>query len=128
MEKDIQKRGSMKLNETPWRKKIHETEDYIVFEDGFPVTEGHLLFVPKQDQIENLVHCWRAAHEWGERWVLEEYCDGYNIGQNIGTAAGQTVMYSHVHLIPRRYGDMQDPRGGVRYVIPEKGNYRANER
>ena len=125
---NIQKNNSMKLNETPWRKKIYETEDYIVFEDGFPVTEGHLLFVPKQDQIENLVHCWRAAHEWGERWVLEEYCDGYNIGQNIGTAAGQTVMYSHVHLIPRRHGDMPDPRGGVRHVIPEKGNYRANKR
>lgn len=118
----------MKINETPWRKKIYETENYIVFEDGFPVTEGHLLFVPKQDQIEHLVHCWRAAHEWGERWVLEECCDGYNIGQNIGTSAGQTVMYSHVHLIPRRYGDMPDPRGGVRHVIPEKGNYRVNER
>jgi diadenosine tetraphosphate (Ap4A) HIT family hydrolase len=118
----------MMINETPWRNKVYETEDYVVFEDGFPVTEGHLLFVPKQDQTENLVHCWQQAHEWGERWVLEGYCDGYNIGQNVGAAAGQTVMYSHVHLIPRRYGDMQDPRGGVRHVIPEKGNYRANER
>jgi diadenosine tetraphosphate (Ap4A) HIT family hydrolase len=118
----------MKINETPWTEKVYETPDYIVFKDGFPVTEGHLLFVPKQDQIENLVNCWHAAYNWGERWILEEYCDGYNIGQNIGTAAGQTVMYSHVHLIPRRYGDMHDPRGGVRHVIPEKGNYRANER
>ena len=50
--------------------------------------------------------------------------DAYNIGQNIGEAAGQTVMYPHVHLIPRRGGDMNDPRGGVRHVIPEKGNYK----
>jgi diadenosine tetraphosphate (Ap4A) HIT family hydrolase len=118
----------MKINETPWTEKVYETEDYVVFKDGFPVTEGHLLFVPKQDQIEQLVHCWQEAYEWGERWVLEDYCDGYNIGQNIGTAAGQTVMYPHIHLIPRRHGDMPDPRGGVRHVIPEKGNYRANER
>jgi len=118
----------MKINETPWTEKVYETEDYIVFKDGFPVTEGHLLFVPKQDKIENLVHCWQQAYEWGERWILEEYCDGYNIGQNIGTTAGQTVMYSHVHLIPRRQGDMTDPRGGVRHVIPEKGKYRDNER
>ena len=118
----------MKINETPWTEKVYETEDYVVFKDGFPVTEGHLLFVPKVNMIENLVLCWQEAYEWGERWVLEDYCDGYNMGQNIGTAAGQTVMYPHVHLIPRRYGDMKDPRGGVRHVIPEKGNYRANER
>jgi len=55
------------------------------------------------------------------------YCDGFNIGQNIGASAGQTVMYPHIHLIPRNTGDMEDPRGGVRHVIPEKGNYKKNE-
>jgi diadenosine tetraphosphate (Ap4A) HIT family hydrolase len=118
----------VKINEIPWTEKVYETEDYVVFKDGFPVTEGHLLFVPKVNMIDNLVLCWKAAHEWAERWIIEGYCDGYNIGQNIGTAAGQTVMYPHIHLIPRRHGDMTDPRGGVRHVIPEKGNYRANER
>jgi diadenosine tetraphosphate (Ap4A) HIT family hydrolase len=117
----------MKINETPWTDRVYETEDYIVFKDGFPVTEGHLLFVPKVNMIDNLVLCWKAAYAWAEQWIIEEYCDGYNIGQNIGSAAGQTVMYPHVHLIPRRHGDMKDPRGGVRHVIPEKGNYRANE-
>ena len=57
--------------------------------------------------------------------VARIYVDNKNrIGQNIGEAAGQTVMYPHVHLIPRRAGDMDDPRGGVRHVIPEKGNYK----
>jgi diadenosine tetraphosphate (Ap4A) HIT family hydrolase len=50
--------------------------------------------------------------------------DGFNIGINWGEAAGQTVMYPHVHLIPRFVGDMADPRGGVRHVIPAKGNYK----
>jgi len=55
--------------------------------------------------------------------VRNKICDGFNIGQNVGEAAGQTVMYPHVHLIPRKKGDMEDPRGGVRNVIPAKGNY-----
>ena len=118
----------MKINETPWTEKVYETEDYVVFKDGFPVTEGHILFVPKANTPDKIVECYKAAYEHGERWLTYYYCDGYNIGQNIGTSAGQTVMYPHVHLIPRRYGDMPDPRGGVRHVIPEKGNYRANER
>jgi ATP adenylyltransferase len=52
---------------------------------------------------------------------------GYNVGLNVGESAGQTCMYPHVHLIFRRNGDMSDPRGGVRHVIPEKGNYRSKE-
>ena len=118
----------MKINETPWTDIVYETEDYIVFKDGFPVTEGHLLFVPKINSYDNIMACYKAAYDHGEGWLKYYYCDGYNVGQNIGTAAGQTVMYPHIHLIPRRHGDMPDPRGGVRHVIPEKGNYRANER
>ena len=56
------------------------------------------------------------------------YCDAFNLGQNVGEVAGQTVMWPHVHLIPRRKGDMDDPRGGVRHVIPEKGNYKQKEK
>ena len=69
-----------------------------------------------------------AAYALGDKWVEEGYCDGYNIGQNKGEAAGQTIMYPHIHLIPRRDGDMEDPRGGVRHVIPEKGNYKKWEK
>ena len=54
--------------------------------------------------------------------------DGYNIGINNGAAAGQTVMHVHMHLIPRYAGDTSDPRGGVRWIFPEKAVYWANER
>jgi diadenosine tetraphosphate (Ap4A) HIT family hydrolase len=56
--------------------------------------------------------------------VADGECDAFNVGLNMGTAAGQTVMYPHVHLIPRRTGDVEDPIGGVRNVIPGKGNYK----
>jgi diadenosine tetraphosphate (Ap4A) HIT family hydrolase len=65
-----------------------------------------------------------AALEDGNRMVESGKCDGFNIGFNSGTAAGQTVMYPHVHLIPRRQGDVEDPVGGVRNTIPGKGNYK----
>ena len=70
-----------------------------------------------------LTACFTAAYKWGYDWVERGYCDAFNIGQNVGKEAGQTVMYPHVHLIPRRVGDMDDPKGGVRGVIPEKQKY-----
>jgi diadenosine tetraphosphate (Ap4A) HIT family hydrolase len=60
----------------------------------------------------------------GNHMVVSGECDGFNIGFNSGEAAGQTVMYPHIHLIPRRTGDVEDPVGGVRNTIPGKGNYR----
>jgi len=119
-----EKNLTIKLNETPWQERVFECEHYIVFEDKFPVTENHLLFVPTENTRANIALCWAAAYEWGARMIDDQQCDGFNLGQNIGRAAGQTVMYPHVHLIPRRFGDMTDPRGGVRHVIPEKGNYK----
>ena len=63
------------------------------------------------------------AYDFGKRMVDDGECDAYNVGMNCGISAGQTVMYPHIHLIPRRRGDMADPAGGVRHVIPEKGKY-----
>jgi diadenosine tetraphosphate (Ap4A) HIT family hydrolase len=83
-----------------------------------------LLFVPTKETPENILECYRAACLDGHAGCQEGKWDGFNIGQNCGEAAGQTVMYPHVHMIPRRVGDMVDPRGGVRHVIPEKGNYK----
>jgi len=117
-------RETMTFNEIPWKDVLVDTREYTVFKDGFPVTEGHVLFVPKVEDWDHLAKCYKAAYAWGYGWVQKGYCDAYNIGQNIGEEAGQTVMYPHVHLIPRRKGDMEDPRGGVRHVIPERGNYR----
>ena len=114
------------LNEkrAPWTDIEYRTKDFWVFRDAYAVTEGHLLFVPTQEEFSNVVECFKAAHKFGYSGVESKQWDGYNVGQNIGEAAGQTVMYPHVHMIPRRNGDMEDPRGGVRHVIPERGNYK----
>lgn len=99
-------------------KKFH------IFKDKYPVTEGHLLFVPLYENYDCLMECYKAAYKFGHDMMMRGLCDGFNIGQNVGESAGQTVNYPHVHLIPRRTGDVEDPRGGIRHVIPEKGNYR----
>lgn len=106
----------------------------LVVEDGFPVSPGHTLFIPRR----HVATLWEAtADERGAIWrALEERRaeldgtlrpppDGYNVGVNVGAAAGQTVMHLHVHLIPRWSGDVPDPRGGVRWVVPAKANYLA---
>jgi diadenosine tetraphosphate (Ap4A) HIT family hydrolase len=117
------RKNFMQFNELPWTDVVIDTRDFVVFKDGYPVTEGHVLFVPKVEDWEHLAKCYKAAYGWGYDWVQNGYCDSFNIGQNVGKEAGQTVEWPHVHLIPRRKGDMEDPRGGVRHVIPHMGNY-----
>jgi diadenosine tetraphosphate (Ap4A) HIT family hydrolase len=111
----------------PWTNVMYDTRDFVVFEDAYPVTEGHTLVVPKINTQEELLKCFRFAVTMGNDNVSAAgtTITGYNIGLNIGESAGQTCMYPHVHLIFRRDGDTEDPRGGVRHVIPEKGNYYA---
>ena len=113
----------------PWDLMVERLTAFsvAVFQDRYPVTSGHLLFVPQYNTDTVIMDCFRTAMQEGRRMVADGECDAFNIGINCGTAAGQTVMYPHVHLIPRRVGDMPDPRGGVRHVIPEKGNYKKNE-
>ena len=122
MQNDLTKALDEKL--APWTEIEYRTKDFWVFRDAFPVTQGHLLFVPTYQKSENLYECFKAAYKFGYDGVETEQWEGFNIGQNVGQVAGQTVMYPHVHMIPRRKGDMEDPRGGVRHVIPEKGNYK----
>ena len=100
--------------------------------DRFPVSEGHLLVVTNRhiadwfDATEEEHFAILEALRIGRAKVLEKYVtDGFNIGVNIGQAAGQTIPHLHVHLIPRCDGDMPDPTGGVRHVIPERGNYKC---
>jgi diadenosine tetraphosphate (Ap4A) HIT family hydrolase len=119
---ELEKALASKL--APWTEIEYRTKTFWVFKDAYAVTEGHLLFVPTETKMENLHECFKAAYKFGYDGVVSEKWDGFNIGQNCGEAAGQTVMYPHVHMIPRRAGDMEDPRGGVRHVIPERGNYR----
>ena len=108
----------------PWTELVSENEHVAVYRDAYPVTPGHLLFVPISNTDENILVCMGAALLQGQQMVASGQCDGFNVGVNMGRAAGQTVMYPHVHLIPRRKGDVEDPVGGVRNTIPGKGNYR----
>lgn len=102
----------------------------FVIRDGFPVSDGHTLIIP----CRHVASFFETTHE--ERRALLDLLDiahedietsyspdGYNIGINDGTAAGQTVYHLHIHLIPRYNGDRPDPRGGVRFVIPDKADY-----
>lgn len=100
------------------------------FEDRYPVGRGHTLIVPRRHvatyfeaTAAEQVAMWGLLDEAKARLDALHQPDGYNIGINVGAAAGQTVFHLHVHLIPRYDGDMADPRGGVRHVIPEKGKY-----
>ena len=111
----------------PWDLKVGEYSDYhvSVFQDRYPVTQGHLLFVPQYNTDEVITDCFESAMRHGRRMVQDGECDAFNVGINMGEAAGQTVMYPHVHLIPRRLGDCADPVGGVRGVIAGQANYKA---
>ena len=110
----------------PWDLKVDELCDFhvTVFQDRYPVTPGHLLFVPTYNTKEVINDCFYSAMVKGQSMVEAGECEAFNIGLNMGRPAGQTVMYPHVHLIPRRAGDCEDPVGGVRNVIPGKGNYK----
>jgi diadenosine tetraphosphate (Ap4A) HIT family hydrolase len=106
-------------------------EHAAAFEDGFPISPGHTLIVPRRHEADLLA---LAEEEQAAIWSLIApvrqmieaqwgAADGYNIGVNIGTAAGQTIAHAHLHLIPRWHGDVADPRGGVRWVVPSKAAY-----
>ena len=84
----------------PWTDVLIDTKDFTVYKDGYPVTEGHVLFVPREENWKSMTKCFEAAYKWGYDWVERGYCDAFNIGQNVGESAGQTVNYPHVHLIP----------------------------
>ena len=112
--------------DAPWPDEhiVHEDENIVVYKDGFPVTEGHLLFVPKKkERRSDITQCFEYAYDWGVRGILEYKWEGFNVGINQNEVAGQSVMWPHVHMIPRRKGDTPYPKGGVRHVIPLKGNY-----
>jgi ATP adenylyltransferase len=108
----------------PWDNKIKDRSLVAVYLDKYPCTPGHRLYVPKTDHPNWIVEAMEDALADGNHMVESGECDGFNIGFNSGVAAGQTVMYPHVHLIPRRNGDVEDPVGGVRNTIPGKGNYK----
>jgi len=113
----------------PWTDTVSELSNshVTVFRDAYPVTEGHLLFVPRANTDESVVVAMGMALLIGRQMVQNNQCDAFNVGINMGEAAGQTVMYPHIHLIPRHTGDTVDPVGGVRGVIPGQANYRKGD-
>ena len=110
----------------PWDNLVWEDFHVAVYKDAYPVTKGHLLFVPKFNTPGVIADAMASALTQGQRMVDNQECEAFNIGINMGTAAGQTVMYPHVHLIPRRKGDCEDPTGGVRGVIARQQNYKIS--
>ena len=112
----------------PWDLEVERLSDFhvAVFQDRYPVAVGHLLFVPQYNTDTVINDCFETAMREGRRMVRDGECDAFNIGINMGQAAGQTVMYPHVHLIPRKHGDCADPVGGVRGVIVGQANYKAS--
>lgn len=113
----------------PWTEVEIDTKEFVVYTDIYPVTEGHTLVVPKQNTEENILKCFNFALTMGNDNIRSENNNitGYNVGINMGKSAGQTCMYPHVHLIFRRDGDMDDPQGGVRGVLPTKQSYNKDE-
>ncbi len=114
----------------PTDRVFAQNQLVIALWDGYPVSPGHALIIPRrhvpslfdateqeQSALLVMVNSARAIIDRSHR------PDGYNIGLNVGAAAGQTVFHLHVHVIPRFVGDVDDPRGGVRHVIPAKANY-----
>ena len=103
---------------------------YAIY-DGFPVTEHHCLIIPQRHAEtyfdltdEEREACHQLMVELRAKIQEEDNSvNGFNIGMNNGQSAGQTVFHSHLHLIPRRTNDADDPRGGVRGVIPDKQKY-----
>ena len=108
-----------------------ENDLALSFKDLYPVTNGHTLVIPKRKvqsffdlTEEETAAMFELLHLQKEDLKNKDSSiTGFNIGVNDGEDAGQTIMHCHMHLIPRRSGDMEDPRGGVRGVIPEKQSY-----
>ena len=110
---------------------IAENELAYAVHDGYPVTEFHTLIIPKRhaatyfdltdderDACYQLLNESKASIE-----ITDPLVTGFNMGMNNGESAGQTIFHCHIHLIPRRDGDTENPRGGVRGVIPSKQQY-----
>ena len=111
---------------------LADDELTVIYKDGFPVSPGHTVIIPRRhfatlfDATPEEQTALLAALDKAKAILDERHKpDGYNIGINHGKAGGQSVPHLHIHVIPRYLGDKEDPRGGVRWVLPEKAKYWA---
>jgi len=109
---------------------LSECEHTITFIDTYPATPGHTLIVPKRhfasffEATEDELLAIGKAIQKAKVILDEEFSpDAYNIGINVGEAAGQSVDHLHVHVMPRYVGDVEDPKGGLRWILRNKANY-----
>ncbi len=114
----------------PGSAVIARNERFLALADGFPVSPGHTLIVPVRHAASFFDLDDRERQAMldlvGEvKAILEErhHPAGFNVGWNDGPAAGQTVMHFHLHVIPRYEGDVADPRGGIRWIFPDRAPY-----
>ena len=114
----------------PVERIVDSNDAGVVIRDAYPISHGHTLIIPKrhimsffdvtEDERQHIMLLLQRAKAALDQ---EFHPAAYNIGINDGAAAGQTVPHLHIHLIPRYAGDRSDPRGGVRWIIPEKADY-----
>ncbi len=114
----------------PEREILAENAHGLAFFDSFPVSRGHALIVPKRHvmtifEMSEAEHadCFRLILALRELLLAKYSPHGFNVGANCGEAAGQSVWHAHIHVIPRYQGDVANPRGGVRGVVPGKAGY-----
>jgi diadenosine tetraphosphate (Ap4A) HIT family hydrolase len=135
MRKNLLKRHSRDNSQCPFCTPDQLSIEYfdeigIILWDSFPISPGHILVIPKEHYpnifdvpSEEQAHLFKLINKAKEIISQTHSPDGFNIGINSGTAAGQTVPHAHIHVIPRYNADVEDPRGGVRWIIPEKAKY-----
>lgn len=119
------------ISQSQW---VLETKHFFVIRDAFPVTEGHSLIISKREVVdyfqlntEEKQDLAFAIEKTRDNLVKNFSVKDFNIGINCGISAGQTVFHFHCHVIPRREGDVEDPRGGVRHSVIGKGYYHKAE-
>ena len=112
------------------RVQIASNDSAVAVRDSFPVSKGHTLVIPRKHvasifdlSSSELDNVWRLVGTVRQMLIEEFHPHAFNIGVNDGAAAGQTVPHGHVHVIPRFGGDVEDPRGGIRWAIPGKADY-----
>ena len=127
----INKSGGCPFCDLPKDRIIAQNALAFVIRDRYPVTPLHALVIPKR-HVSGFFDLWAPEMKACNDLLLlakdatrkeDASIAGFNVGVNIGEAAGQTIFHCHIHLIPRRHGDVENPRGGVRHIIPGKGDY-----